>query len=217
MFYLFLENVKCRCCSFSSSGFLLGLVWEPPCIVQEQCHTSLKSISDCKKKFAVEGSGRASGFIFPLLKPKKGNKDCVVLCCKWWQCMPWQYPLGTFKKRISRSDVNALFKFGQLLLPALLHSWEEHFWCWGGICALVCSWGGEERACGEGAGDWHWWRALTALLLLHWQIWGLGCSPNHEAKRGLSPTHRHPREVPVAQVELWPLAGNVPSPVLQER
>lgn len=71
-----------------------------------------------------------------------------------------------------------------------------------------------------------WWRCwglalvkdLTTLLLLHWQIWGRECSPNHVAKRGLSPPHRHPREVPVAQVEPWlGMSHHQGHPITQER
>lgn len=35
-----------------------------------------------------------------------------------------------------------------MLLPALLHGWNEHLWRWEGMWALVFSWGREERAHG---------------------------------------------------------------------
>lgn len=83
---------------FISVPFWSG-VRTPLCSTRAMKHSALKNILVCKKRFAVEGGGRASSSFFPLPKPKKRNEDRVVLCCKWWQCVPLQYSHGDFLKK----------------------------------------------------------------------------------------------------------------------
>lgn len=103
---------------------------------------------DLLEEVCSEGGGRASGSIFPLPKPKKRNEDLAhkrVVCVVSGGsvCLHRGPSSGTFQKWVSRSDVNVFLRFSQVLLPALLHGWNKHLWCWEGVRALAFSWGGK--------------------------------------------------------------------------